>query len=95
VTGLPNNATTQLNPGAGGDLMDESLVVQAPLSTQAVGTSAKRPRVVPGGDDGSLQTFEAKGDRTEGHVQDASVRRLLESILEELQAIRRLTEDKR
>lgn len=45
----PNDTTTQLNTGSGGDLMDESLV------TQADGvTAAKRPRVVLGDDNGEL-----------------------------------------
>lgn len=42
------DTTTTLNPGVGGDTMDESLV------TQAGGTSAKRPRVVVGNDLGQL-----------------------------------------
>lgn len=41
------DATTTLNPGTGGDSMDESLV------TQPSGPSAKRPRVVIGGDSGT------------------------------------------
>jgi hypothetical protein len=40
-----SNTTTTLNPGSGGDVMDESLVTQSDGSTQA-----KRPRVVIGGD---------------------------------------------
>ena len=44
-----SDTTTQLNPGSGGDLMDESLVTQADRVTQA-----KRPRVVQGFDDGTL-----------------------------------------
>lgn len=44
-----NDTTTALNPGAGGDSMDESLVVQSDGATLA-----KRPRVVMGFDDGRL-----------------------------------------
>lgn len=42
------DATTTLNPGTGGDVMDESLV------QQSSGTNAKRPRVVLGSDVGGL-----------------------------------------
>lgn len=43
-----NDTTTTLNPGSGGDTMDESLVTQSDGVTQA-----KRPRVVIGGNAGS------------------------------------------
>lgn len=42
------DTTTTLNPGVGGDVMDES------QATQASGTVAKRPRVVIGNDVGQL-----------------------------------------
>ena len=45
----PNDTTTTLNAGTGGDKMDESLVVQSDGAT-----SAKRPRVVLGDDTGNL-----------------------------------------
>lgn len=34
-----------------------------------MGSGAKRPRVVPGGDDGSLQTFQTQIGKTAGHVK--------------------------
>lgn len=46
----PNDTTTTLNPGVGGDVMDESLVTQEVDGL----TAAKRPRVVLGGDGGEL-----------------------------------------
>lgn len=46
------DTTTTLNPGTGGDIMDESSVTQSPDG--ATQTSAKRPRVVLGHDDGKL-----------------------------------------
>lgn len=45
----PNDTTTVLNPGTGGDSMDESSVPQDDATT-----IAKRPRVVLGRDDGKL-----------------------------------------
>lgn len=42
------DTTTTLNPGVGGDVMDESLV------TNSSGTSAKRPRVVLGNELGQV-----------------------------------------
>jgi hypothetical protein len=43
-----SDTSTTLNPGAGGDVLDESLV------TQLSGVQAKRPRVVLGDDLGGL-----------------------------------------
>jgi len=48
----PNDATTILNPGVGGDTMDESSVTQN--NTDGSTTTAKRARVVMGFDDGTL-----------------------------------------
>lgn len=42
------DTTTVLNPGTGGDVLDESSV------QQISGTAAKRPRVVVGNDQGQL-----------------------------------------
>lgn len=53
---MPNDTTTILNTGVGGDVMDESLVTQ-----KTSGTAAKRARVAVGGDDGTLQAFDAGG----------------------------------
>lgn len=45
---MANDTQTTLNPGTGGDVMDET------LATRADGTQAKRPRVVLGTDGGPL-----------------------------------------
>lgn len=71
-----NDTTTTLNTGTGGDVMDESLVTQSDGVTEA-----KRPRVVPGGDDGVLQTFQETQRRTDAHVKDTDTNELLKSIL--------------
>lgn len=52
---MPNDTSTVLNPGVGGDAMDET------LATRADGTQVKRPRVVLGTDDGRL-VGSAAGD---------------------------------
>lgn len=73
----PNDTTTTLNSGSGGDLMDESLV------TQEDGTEAKRPRVVLGGDDGSLAAFATDAESRVGLVVvlDAGSRAVLDELL--------------
>lgn len=48
-----NDSFTELNEGSGGSKMDESALVQTTGET-AVETEVKRPRVVLGGNDGSL-----------------------------------------
>lgn len=74
-----NDTTTVLNPGAAGDAMDESLVTQSDGTTQA-----KRPRVVPGGDDGSLQGFDHDGVRNRAAVVDHQAVGLLQEVLLEM-----------
>jgi len=74
-----SDTVTVLNPGVAGDSMDESLVTQSDGVTQA-----KRPRVVPGGDDGKLQSFETDGARVRGNVRDSEVVNLLTEILFEM-----------
>lgn len=59
-----NDTTTLLNPGVGGDTMDESLVLQS----DAV-TSAKRPRVVIGGNAG-YDTAEEVNDLVQPVSED-------------------------
>lgn len=71
----PSDTTTELNAGTGGDIMDESLVLQADGTTEA-----KRPRVVPGFDDGSLQSHERRGTIVEAAVIDEEARHLLQRI---------------
>lgn len=74
-----NDTTTTLNTGTGGDVMDESLVTQSDGVTEA-----KRPRVVPGGDDGSIQTFSDTGvfEETAADVRDREVVELMrESVM--------------
>jgi hypothetical protein len=74
------NTTTTLNPGSGGDVMDETLV------TQSDGvTSAKRPRVVTGGDNGELQTYKTGSgvSRVAADVVDAELIQRLEILTQE------------
>jgi len=75
----PNDTSTVLNPGVGGDTMDESSVTQV-----TTGTAAKRPRVVPGGDDGTLQTFSVKPDRVVAEVSDGDIVTELRNMLVEM-----------
>lgn len=79
MTGPRNDTTTSLNAGVGGDVMDESLVTQFDGTTQA-----KRPRVVPGGDDGSLQAFDHDGLQNRAAVVDRQAVILLREILLEM-----------
>lgn len=51
-----NDATTVLNPGVGGDTMDESTVNQTAVNGTV--TATKRARVVIGFDDGSLLGYD-------------------------------------
>ena len=81
MAGPVNDTSTTLNPGSGGDTMDESLV------TQVGGTVAKRPRVVIGGDDGSIQNFRELASGTSALVSDLETIRLLGSILLQLQVM--------
>lgn len=76
---MANDTTTTLNPGAAGDVMDESLVTQSNGTT-----TAKRPRVVPGGDDGTLQTFEKFPSMTYAHVKDDMLADRIDTLIEEL-----------
>jgi hypothetical protein len=71
----PSDTTTELNAGSGGDIMDESLVLQSDGTTEA-----KRPRVVPGFDDGSLQSYKRRGTVVEASVIDEESRHLLRRI---------------
>jgi hypothetical protein len=71
------DTTTTLNAGSGGDVMDESLV------TQADGTEAKRPRVVPGSDDGDLQSFQVGPAGTAAWSHDPEVVTLMTGLIEE------------
>lgn len=48
MIGTDNDASTSLNPGVGGDTMNETGV------TTSSGTFVKSPRVVPMGDDGQI-----------------------------------------
>lgn len=72
------DTTTVLNPGVGGDSMDESLVTQSDGTTQV-----KRPRVVPGDDEGNLF-----GKKNPMPVQDTSQRLAYER--DQLLAVSRL-----
>ena len=74
----PSDTTTTLNPGTGGDVMDESLVLQADGTTEA-----KRPRVVVGFDDGTLATNKRRGTVVESLVADEELRHLLRLLLHE------------
>jgi len=71
------DTTTTLNPGSGGDTMDESLVTQADRVTQA-----KRPRVVLGDDDGDLlgTTTNRAGEKVLLVTLGDSVVHLLEAM---------------
>lgn len=69
-----SDTTTTLNPGAGGDVMDESLVKQSDGSTQA-----KRPRVVAGDDDGNLFGARNPMPVTDRSQRDANERAILSS----------------
>jgi hypothetical protein len=75
----PNDTTTTLFVGVGGDKMDETLVTQSDNVTQA-----KRPRIVPGGDDGTLQTFEKFPSMTYAHVKDDMLADKIDDLIEEL-----------
>lgn len=80
-----NDTTTTLNPGAGGDSMDESNVLEPTFSTGAAPTSVgKRPRVVIGGEQGRAVVVEPIMD-TEGYALptvDVEARKMLGQILE-------------
>lgn len=52
LTNAFSDTTTTLNAGSAGDNMDETLVTY--IDTTGVQTTTKRPRVILGGDDGSL-----------------------------------------
>ncbi len=72
----PNDATTTLSAGIGGDSMDESLVTQSDGAT-----SAKRPRVVLGFDDGRLLDPVVSGGRVAVPVYDAQAQTNSDDIL--------------
>lgn len=79
------DTTTVLNPGVGGDILDESSVVQ----TDGV-TVAKRPRVeVALAGDGTPRLV---GSDFQLPTHDERVLVVLSSILEEMRAIRLLME---
>lgn len=73
---------TELFPGAGGSKMDESLVPNT-----AAGGTAHRANVVPGGADGSLQTFTTETGVTKGRVKDSDVLAQLVTIASQLTTI--------
>lgn len=75
MAGSLNDTSTTLYPGTGGDVMDESLVMQTD------GTQAKRTRVVPGADDGTLQSFDNAAGRVAAAVTDGKAIALLTDIL--------------
>lgn len=74
---MATDTTTQLNPGTGGDQMDESLVTQSDGVTQA-----KRPRVVPAHDDGRVANKYAPSFAADeqAHVQLDQIARRLDDI---------------
>lgn len=90
-----NDTTTTLNPGVGGDSMDESNILEATYATGAAPASVgKRPRVVIGGETSRSAIVEPLMD-TEGYalpVVDVEARRMLGQILECDQRISELLE---
>jgi hypothetical protein len=74
-TTLNSNVTT-------GDKMDESAVTQAPDSSKDA-VSVKRPRVVTGGDDGSIQDYRSKNGITAAAVYDVEMINLMRQVLSE------------
>lgn len=78
----PNDTTTELNPGSGGDTMDETSVVQSDGET-----SAKRPRVDVGfaGDD-EQGRLVAKGNPLP--VSNEEVREVLQGIAKDLSELK-------
>lgn len=58
--GTPNDATTVLNPGSGGDTMNESVI------TQVSGKVAKSERLVPTTDQGQLYSQTGTTSKTAG-----------------------------
>jgi hypothetical protein len=77
-----SDTKTTLNPGTGGDDMDESLVIQSDGVT-----AAKRPRVVMGLDDGRLIHL---GNALP--VTDPDVVGVLKEIRDDMRVIRLLLE---
>jgi hypothetical protein len=73
---IPNDTSTVLNPGVGGDTMDESTVTQV-----TTGTATKRARVAVGGDDGALQTFTEVGSDVAADVNDKQVLAALNELV--------------
>jgi len=73
------DAFTELFPGNGGSKMDESSV------TTGAGAGLRRPRVVPGTDDGKLQSFVDDSGTVKAHVKDASLLAVAEDVREQLQ----------
>lgn len=90
-----NDTTTELNPGTGGDVMDESNVLEPSFATGAAPASVgKRPRVVLGGQKSREAIIEPIQDG-EGYalpVVDLEARALLAQILESDQRTRELLE---
>ena len=69
-----SDAKTELFPGAGGSQMDESAV------TTTAGSDLRRPRVVPGADNGDLQSWDNEGGKVKAHVKDLSAIEAINNI---------------
>lgn len=78
TTNKPNDGTFTSSGGgsAAGVVLDLSVVTQSDGVTQV-----KRERIVPGGDDGSLQTFSNDGAVVAGQVNDRSAVDLLQQLV--------------
>ena len=81
-TSVKQDTSTQLNIGTSGDVMDETLTVQA-----TSGATTKRARIALGFDDGTLQTSSAKDDRIQADVSDKQTQDTLAAILITMQAM--------
>lgn len=66
---------TELYPGSGGSKMDERTVPNA-----AAGGTAHRAVMIPGADDGSVQTFVAEGGVVKAQVKDLDANVALTAI---------------
>lgn len=81
------DTTTTLNPGSGGDAMDESLVTQSDGATLA-----KRPRVDVGYQSSDGKTGRLVDESRGLPVRDETARTHLEQMAEEMRAIRMMLE---
>src|ERR1051326_2262866 len=86
---MSNDTESQLPYGEYGGAVDDSSVTQNSDSSKDT-LSAKRPRVVPGGDDGSLQFFKSINGISASSVYNSEMQHLLQRYLVEARRVKSL-----